>query len=87
MSTTFINVFLDKRGKPFAGGDVFTKREEAIEDAENAVCMYSHTLTETGKIDLTDEFSEAFHEQRDFDAAVDRRIDEMKEERFEREGA
>ena len=66
---------------------VIKNREEAVRHAEEFSDFYVYTLTDVGIIDLTPDFSEGFHEKRDFDAAVDRKIDDMKAERFKREEA
>ncbi len=84
--TKFINVF-STGNKFWSEGEVIMSRQAAVEDAEETVGTYEFTLTDVGQIDLSSEFSKAWHEQRDFDAAVDRQIDEMKAERLEREGA
>jgi len=83
--TKFINVF-SSQGKCWSEGEVLTSRQAAIEGAEDTVGTYEFTLTDVGQIDLSGEFSEAWHERCDFDAAVDRQIDEMKAERFAMEG-
>jgi hypothetical protein len=76
--TLFVNVF-EKDGRTFAEGDVYIDRRQAIEDAEEWSDNYVYTLTDTGKLDLSPEFSEGFQERRDFDAAVDAKIDAMRE--------
>jgi len=84
--TKFLNIH-NFGGKDYAESEVLNSRAEAIKDAEQWADRYQYTLTDIGMIDLSDEFSEDFQEKRDFDAAVDRKIDEMKEERFKQEVA
>jgi len=79
--TRYINIF-SHNGKHYAEGEVLETRAAAIEDAEQSIHQYMYTLTDTGVLDLTSEFSEGWHEARDFDAAVDRKIDAMKEGRI-----
>jgi methionyl-tRNA synthetase len=57
-------------------------REEAVRHAEEFADYYAYTLTDTGVIDLTSEFSEAYQERRDYDAMIDAKIDERKEGRL-----
>jgi hypothetical protein len=80
--TIFINVFRVKGREMSFERNLITSRAEAIEDAEAYADEYAYTLSDAGMIDLRPEFSEAYHEQRDFDATVDARIDEMKEREF-----
>jgi hypothetical protein len=74
----YVNVF-DNRGRLEAHDGVWTNRADAVDAAEQYADSYRFTLTDAGKIDLTEEFSEGFHEKRDFDAAVDRHIDELRD--------
>jgi hypothetical protein len=76
--TVFVNVHAGAFG-PEAFETVHTSRHEAAVAAEDYADSYLFTLTDAGKIDLTPEFSEGYHERRDFDASVDARIDQMKE--------
>jgi hypothetical protein len=76
--TIFLNI-LSFDGKQMAESEVLNSRAEALRDAEEWAERYLFTLTDLGKIDLSSEFSEAFQEKRDFDVAVDAKIDEMRE--------
>jgi hypothetical protein len=76
--TLYVNVF-DNHGRLEAHDGVYTSRAEAADAAEQYADTYRFTLTDAGKVDLTPEFSEAFHERRDFDATVDARIDGMRD--------
>ena len=76
--TIFVNIHRGAFG-PEAFETVHTSRHEATVAAEDFASTYLFTLTDAGKINLTPEFSEAYHEARDFDAAVDAHIDQMKE--------
>ncbi len=85
---TFVNIHYNWKDKRLEAHDgVFPNRADAAEAAEAYADSYRFTLTDIGQLDLTPDFSEGFHEKRDFDAAVDRKIDEMKAERFAREEA
>lgn len=84
--TKFINVFSDN-GRFWTGAELQTSRKDAVEHAEGWADQYEYTLTDVGQLDLSAEFSEGWHEKRDFDAAVDRHIDELKEKRFARREA
>jgi hypothetical protein len=79
--TIFVNVHQGQVGLE-AFDSVHTSRTEAAQAAEDYSDSYRFTLTDAGKIDLTAEFSEGFHEQRDFDATVDARTDNAKERRL-----
>ena len=75
----FINVFrFDGLDMPLER-PVLRTRAKAIEDAEEHADAYAFTLTDTGRINLEPEFSERWQERKDFDAAVDAKIDERKE--------
>lgn len=80
--TIFLNVH-SFGGKEYAESEVITSRAEAIRDAEDWADRYVYTLTDIGRIDLRDEFSEAYHDQGARDAAVDARIDAMREGRVQ----
>ena len=85
--TVFVNVFDNAKAKRHEAHDgVYTHRREAADAAEQYSESYLYTLTDAGKINLTPDFSEGFHEKRDFDASVDSAIDDRKELRFAREG-
>jgi hypothetical protein len=76
----FINVFtIDGVDMPLESHGVAKSLAEAVKDAEDHADDYVYTLTDIGKMDLSPHFSESFHEKRDFDAAVDRHIDELRE--------
>jgi hypothetical protein len=76
--TLFLNIH-NFGSKDYAESEVLTSRAAAIRDAEQWADRYQYTFTDIGKIDLSGDFSEGFQEKRDFDAAVDRKIDEMRE--------
>src|ERR1700728_3994651 len=76
--TLFVNVHRTSFGLEAHDG-VWTSRADAVDAAEAYADTYAFTLTDAGTIDLTPEFSEAFHEKRDFDAAIDARNDELRE--------
>jgi hypothetical protein len=76
--TVFVNVHRGAFG-PEAFETVHTSRHEAATAAEDYADSYLYTLTDAGKLDLTPEFSESYHEARDADAAVDAHIDQLKE--------
>lgn len=75
--TIFVNVFTTE-GQTSAGGEVLSTRAEAIRYAEEFAGDYQFTLTDAGKIDLSDEFSERYQAQRAYDAKTDARIDHLK---------
>ena len=82
----FVNVFENAKAECLEAHDgVYETRTEAAEAAEQYADSYLFTLTGTGKIDLRSEFSEAYQERVDFDAAVDAKIDDQKKQRFARE--
>jgi hypothetical protein len=78
--TVFINVH-SFGGRQYAETDVLTSRADAVRDAEEWADRYAYTLTDTGQIDLRDEFSEAYQAMRAYDERMDARIDARKEER------
>ena len=76
----FINVF--RNGNRLEAHDgVWTSRKDAVDAAEAYADTYAYTVTDAGKINLEPEFSEGWREKKDFDAAVDRKIDQLKAER------
>jgi hypothetical protein len=77
--TVYVNVFRFDNTDMSLERPVLTMRAAAVEDAEEHADDYVYTLTDQGRIDLEPEFSERWHEQKDFDAAVDARNDEMRE--------
>jgi hypothetical protein len=78
--TLFINVFsFDGKEMPLEGHGVATGLEEAVRDARDFEDEYRYTLTDVGQVDLSQYFSEGFHEQRDHDAAVDAAIDAVRD--------
>lgn len=79
--TLFINVFRFDGLDMSLERPVLRTRAKAIEDAEEHADEYAYTLTDTGKINLEPEFSEAWQAKKDFDATVDARIDAAKEGR------
>jgi hypothetical protein len=86
--TLFINVFTIRGiDTPLESHGVAKSRAEAVKGARDFEDEYAYTLTDIGRIDLSNDFSEGFHEKLDFDAAVDRKIDDIKAERFAREEA
>jgi hypothetical protein len=76
--TTFLNVH-SFGGKEYCESDVIRTREEAIRAAEEWSDRYVFTLTEHGRIDLRDEFSERYQRTRGHDELMDARIDAQKE--------
>ena len=60
---------------------VIRDRAKAAEHAEDFAAYYAYTLTDIGVIDITGDFSEGYREQRDFDYAVDAKLDKRKERR------
>jgi len=79
-ATIFLNVH-SFGGKEYCESDVIRSREEAIRAAEEWADRYQYTLTDTGKIDLRDEFSERYQRTRGYDELMDARIDDAKERR------
>lgn len=78
--SVFVNIHNNAKARRIEAHDgVFSTRREAADAAEEYADSYLYTLTDAGKVDLTSEFSEGFHEKRDYDAAVDAKIDAMKE--------
>jgi|CZKL01.1.fsa_nt_gi hypothetical protein len=82
--TTFLNVH-SFGGKQYAESEVLTSRAAALKDAEEWSDRYVFTLTEFGRIDLRDEFSERYQRTRGHDELMDARIDDAKEQRSKRE--
>jgi hypothetical protein len=79
---TFVNIHWHAAAQRLEAHDgVYTAIAAAAEAAEQYADSYRFTLTEFGRIDLTDNFSEAYQEARDFDATIDAHIDAMKETR------
>lgn len=76
--TVYVNVHEGAFG-PEAHDTCHTSRYEATQEAEGYADTYLYTLTDIGKIDLEPEFSEGWHEKKDFDAAVDAKIDDLRE--------
>ncbi len=83
--TLFLNVH-SFGGKEYAESEVMHSRAEAVRAAEEWADRYVYTLTEFGRIDLRDEFSERYQATRAYDELMDARIDSMKATRFEKEG-
>jgi len=78
LATIFLNVH-SFGGKEYCESDVIRSREEAIRAAEEWSDRYVYTLTEHGRIDLRDEFSERYQRTRGYDELMDARIDARKE--------
>ena len=79
--TTYVNIHWHAAAQRLEAHDgVYANRAEAAEAAEAYASSYRFTLTEFGRIDITDQFSEAYQEAKDFDATIDDHIDAMKEE-------
>jgi hypothetical protein len=76
--TLYLNVH-SFGGKDYAESEVLTSREEAIREGEAWADRYQYTLTEFGRIDRRDEFSESYQAMRAYDERMDARIDAMKE--------
>jgi hypothetical protein len=76
--TIYVNVH-DNHGRLEAHDMVHTCPHAAARAAEDYADTYAFTLTDVGKTDLTDLFSEGWHEKRDADAGIDARIDDLKE--------
>jgi hypothetical protein len=78
--TLLINVFrFDGRDMPLESHGVCTGIAEAVRRAEEFADEYRYTLTDAGVINLTTQFSEGWQDRKDFDAAVDAKIDGMRE--------
>jgi hypothetical protein len=78
--TIFLNVH-NFGGKRYAESEVLTSRADAVRDAEEWADRYEFTLTDTGKIDLREEFSERYQRTRAHDELNDARIDARKDSR------
>jgi hypothetical protein len=66
-------------GKEYCESERLHNRAEAIREAEAWADRYQYTLTEFGRIDLRNEFSESYQAMRAYDERMDARIDSMKE--------
>jgi hypothetical protein len=76
--TTYFNIH-SFGGKEYCESEVIRTREEAVREAEAWADRYVYTLTEHGRIDLRDEFSERYQRTRGHDELIDARIDARKE--------
>lgn len=79
MIPLYVNIYRDRAGHLFSEGTPFHDRNDAVADIINTDFRYFTTLTNAGRVDLSDEVDELLLEQEQYKQTIQSYVENRSE--------